>query len=254
MVAVPAAPFRRILGETTVITTILADVSGRIGRMLAGRLFPDALPEAERSNRERRLEDRVVELTDLLNAAERRAAQFEELRSSGIQQGFMALSARVLVARDINRLPKTCIISRGRSDGVGPGSPVVSGLRVVGRVREAWHNRSLVELVTDAGFRARARVLDSRVLGVYKGTGSETGCLALAAAGTAGSDRDDNADAAKGDTVLTSGFGGIFPPGLILGTIESLADPDYDRELDIEVAPAADLGRLEDVFVLIKKE
>jgi len=53
-----------------------------------------------------------------------------------------------------------------------------------------------------------------------------------------------------GDTVVSSGLGGIFPKGLLVGVIVSIGPDNTGLFHEIEVAPAADLSRVEEVFVV----
>ena len=56
-----------------------------------------------------------------------------------------------------------------------------------------------------------------------------------------------------GQKVYTSGVGGVFPSGLLIGTVSKISSV---RELDgqAQLAPAVDLSKLEDVFVVIGRK
>ena len=66
---------------------------------------------------------------------------------------------------------------------------------------------------------------------------------------------DLNADAEQGDFVVTSGRAGgrelLFPPGLLVGTAESVSSQDINQYKNIVVAPAAEAGELQDVRVIV---
>ena len=60
--------------------------------------------------------------------------------------------------------------------------------------------------------------------------------------------------AAIGDTIISSGLGGIFPPGLIVGTIVFSENIEGTMFKNIDVKPSVDFGSLEEVFVVIYGE
>ena len=59
-------------------------------------------------------------------------------------------------------------------------------------------------------------------------------------------------DVAPGDRIVTSGYGGVFPPGLLIGYVSEVSEPEGSMFKKIEVQPAAKLNRFEEVFVLVE--
>ena len=57
-------------------------------------------------------------------------------------------------------------------------------------------------------------------------------------------------DIAPGGIVLTSGIGGVYPKGLILGTVTQVCDSDYDLTSYAVITPGAKIDELEDIFVI----
>ena len=53
-----------------------------------------------------------------------------------------------------------------------------------------------------------------------------------------------------GDTVLSSGLGGIYPPGLIVGFVESVERPEEEPFCEVRLKPAPDFRSLEELFIL----
>jgi rod shape-determining protein MreC len=58
----------------------------------------------------------------------------------------------------------------------------------------------------------------------------------------------------QGETVETSGLGGVFPPGLVVGSVVQAAPDETELYQIVTVAPAADLARLHQVLVLVGNE
>ena len=137
----------------------------------------------------------------------------------------------------------TLLIGRGGSDGVRINSPVVSRSGLVGRVIEVGPNTASVLMLTDqnSGVGARVQRVGSRAAGVCKGDNS--GLLSMVYL-------PSDADIKTGDMVVTSGLGGVFPPGLFVGVVREVRT-DAGNALKIgRIAPKVDFDRLEEVYVL----
>ena len=61
-------------------------------------------------------------------------------------------------------------------------------------------------------------------------------------------------DVAVGDTVISSGLGGIFPPSLLVGTVIYAQDKEGMLFKDVKVKPSVNFGTLEEVFIAIYGE
>ncbi len=57
-----------------------------------------------------------------------------------------------------------------------------------------------------------------------------------------------------GDTIITSGLGGIFPPDLPIGIVQSVAEGKSPFFKEIEVEPFVDFGALDELVILVKRE
>lgn len=133
-------------------------------------------------------------------------------------------------------------INRGESDGVRRGMPVLTPEGVVGQIMSVVGGTADVMLVNDPASRVGVVVQRSRVRGTVSGLGPEQG-LSLENVL-----RQD--DVQEGDAVVTSGTDGIFPAGLVVGTVRGLTRPPAQMFLQARVQPAVDLRRFEEVLVL----
>lgn len=147
--------------------------------------------------------------------------------------------ARV-VTRDYAGWWQRITIRKGRNYGIPVGAPVVFTGGVVGRIAEVHAYTSVVELTSSPTFRIAATVEgDTRPMsyqgGVNTTFGSARGTVEFVPV-------DIFASAAAPKRLVTSGLGGVFPPGLFLGTITKLepstdglfksGDVDLDQRLD----------------------
>jgi rod shape-determining protein MreC len=151
------------------------------------------------------------------------------------------LTARV-VARDPSNLRQRLAIDRGTKDGVRNGMTVVTeGSALVGTVTQVTEERAWVTLVTDIDSAVSGVVLESRAQGVVAGSYSRRLAMEFVAQGAA---------VREADTVVTSGVGGTYPPGLVIGRVTGVAGARNQVFRSVTVEPLASLSRLETVLVV----
>ena len=162
------------------------------------------------------------------------------------------LPAQGLAARVVGRAPSylsnVLYVDRGSMSGVRVDSPVLSGDGIIGRVILTSLHNSQIQLITNPDASIGVIVERTRSPGVLKGSGNSV--LWLQYIGNA-------EQIEPGDLVISSGFDGIYPKGLPVGrVIESCKGKSVFRV--IQVAPHADLLRIEEVLILpgppVKKE
>jgi rod shape-determining protein MreC len=151
------------------------------------------------------------------------------------------LSAEV-VGKDPRQIFKTVRISKGESDGVKQGMPVLSSQGLVGQVMRVFSNYSDVLLITDPNSNIDVVVQNSRFRGVLEGMGKIECKLKYL-------ERLD--DINIGDVVLSSGMERRFPKGLILGTVSKVDKQNYGVTQEVLVKPVVDFSRLEEVLVVM---
>jgi rod shape-determining protein MreC len=98
-------------------------------------------------------------------------------------------------------------------------------------------------LLLDRQSSVSALVQRSRDRGVVRGTGDG---MVFEFVG-----RD--ADVAPGDVLITSGIGGVFPKGLRIGVVNGVGTPNAQLLREASVDSAVDFGRLEQVFVMLRR-
>lgn len=132
--------------------------------------------------------------------------------------------ARV-VLRDTPAWWQQIIIRKGRHNGIIEGLPVIFLGGVVGKVREVRAYTSVVDLVSSNHFRIAAQFVgDSRPIS-YQGTANPPFSDPLGEISYIPTDL--TLQPGESLTVVTSGLGGVFPPGLVIGKVNSLTtNPD----------------------------
>ncbi len=153
----------------------------------------------------------------------------------------------VLAAKIIRRQPSTwwhtVTINRGEQQGIGVQLPVLHPEGLVGKIDAPSDNTSTVILLTDEKCQVSAKVDGTPEVGILSGQRGLTGdnpSLRLRFL-------SKDAHIKPGMLVFTTGRGGLFPPDILLGTIQSFEPgPLYGEAL---VKPAVDFAALHTVFV-----
>lgn len=157
---------------------------------------------------------------------------------------FNLLGASV-IARDYGTWMNTLMIDRGTDSGIKTYMPVIVPQGVVGFVSDVYLKTARVQLVLDPRTTVGGIVQRpaSRVASMVSGNSGKQGVLSFI-------NIAKEADVIKGDRVVTSGYGGVYPKGLLIGTVENVSDDLEKVSLDADIRPAVDFGHLEEVFVI----
>jgi rod shape-determining protein MreC len=135
-------------------------------------------------------------------------------------------------------------IDKGSDAGVAVGMPVATGGGLVGRVTQVTGSSAQVELVTDPEFRVGVRLATTGDLGTARGQGRNDP-LAVDSA------MSPRAEVAAGTGVVTSGVDrSAFPPGIPVGTVDSVRQGSGGLALELMVDPLVDVDQLSYVTVL----
>jgi len=133
------------------------------------------------------------------------------------------------------------LINKGSAHGLKIGMPVMATPGLIGRLIDvSWHV-SKVLLLIDENNNIGAILQRTRTQGIVSGAGAH-GCILKYIY--------KNQDIKEGDPVISSGMGGIFPKGLLIGKVSRVQKQDAGLFLKIDVAPFADFAKLEEVLVL----
>lgn len=133
-------------------------------------------------------------------------------------------------------------LDKGAKDGLKAGMAVITPDGVVGKLRDVFPGTSQLLLLSDPTSGAGVMLESTRIRAIVRG--GSTGAVMIT-----NLTQDDRIKA--GEHVLTSGGDQVYPRGLPVGTITSVKpDPEHQPYTTIEVRPAANLNRLEEVLVI----
>jgi rod shape-determining protein MreC len=138
---------------------------------------------------------------------------------------------------------KSIIIDKGKEVGLKPNLGVVNASGVVGRIVSVSPNYAKVLLVIDQNSAVDCLVQRSRARGIVKGLSTEICKLDYVV---------KSSDVVSGDLIITSGLGGVFPKGISVGRVSKIKGIYGGLFKDIEINPAVDFSKLEEVLVILK--
>lgn len=161
----------------------------------------------------------------------------------------LTFAVAAVIARSPSSWSSTLVINKGSADGIAKDMPVVTAQGLVGNVAQVFPHSSHVQLMIDARSAVGALVQrpESRVAGIVEGNGARplSPCLINLA-------RD--ADIIKGDKVITSGFGGIYPKNIMIGEVVEVVNEEGGLLKYAVLKPAVDFDRLEEVLVIVRSQ
>ncbi len=158
---------------------------------------------------------------------------------------FDLVAARV-IGRDYATWSSVIVIDRGQTSGVRENMPVVTEKGLVGIVIEAASYSSKVLLILDprAAVGTLVQRQASRVAGIVEGDPANPLHPRM-------KNIPKSADVIEEDVVVTSGYGGVYPKGILVGTVKALKNDEGGLLKYAVLEPAVDFQRLEDVAVIV---
>jgi rod shape-determining protein MreC len=149
--------------------------------------------------------------------------------------------AAQVIGRDPTDRSKVLILNKGAKHGIAANMPVVTHRGVVGRIVSAGWSSSKTLLITDIRSAVDGIAQETRDSMVAVGSNSPTLEVKYLSF---------NSKAKNGDIVISSGLGGIFPKGLLIGVLENVAPVSGSLFLSAQLRPTEDFGRLEEALIL----
>jgi rod shape-determining protein MreC len=201
------------------------------------------LVNLEKENR--MLKQKIAELQEenhrmkemkLANERLRQLLQFREKDSPSM------IGAEV-IGQDPSSWFKSVTINKGERDGVKKGMAVISPAGVIGQILKTAPHYATVLLLTDYNSAVDSIVQRTRAKTIVEGKGENRCQLKYLRRAE---------EVAVGDVVVTSGLGGNFPKGLMVGEIKKVDKKGHGVFQYAELVPSVDLTQLEEVFVIIE--
>ena len=174
----------------------------------------------------------------------------EELNVDYVLTDYEYLNATV-ISRNIGYWYNIITIDKGTKNGINEGMVVVNSTGLIGKIIRATTFTSEVRLITTSDTNNKISVTvsngNNKVNGLINGYDYENNLLEIEGI-------SNTEEVNVGDYVYTSGLGGVFPSGILIGTVESITTDEYDLAKIINVEPGADFDDVNYVTILKRKD
>lgn len=181
-------------------------------------------------------------------------SEFEELKKlndlSNTLVDFHKVSSLV-IERNKMYWFNTITINKGSGSGIKEDMAVVNCCGLIGKINKVGRSTSEVKLITtnDANHKISVMIKtgNDTIYGILSGYNINNNTLQVTSV-------NKTIEIEKDSKVYTSGMGGIFPSGILVGTVVNTISDKYDVSKIIEVTPSADINNTKFVNVLIRNE
>lgn len=188
-------------------------------------------------------EQQLVQLQELQKENHR----YRELLKFAQESSHQLLAAEV-IARDPSQWFGTITINRGYLDGVKQEMVVITDRGLVGMISTVSPNSSQVLLITDPRLPVSATVQRTRdpvTVGIVESYTRDSACLKITYLPL-------EANCQPGDLIVTSGLGGIFPKGILIGAVRELGEEQSGMVQAALIEPRVNFNRLEEVLIILQ--
>ncbi len=167
-------------------------------------------------------------------------ARLRKAIGAPVREQFVTVFATV-IGKSVNTWQATVILDRGSKNGITTKMAVATADGLVGQVMSTTANSCLVQLIMDQKSAVGIRLQNSRATGIIEGEGENELKLNYLA---------KEVKTAKNEIVISSGLGGLYPQGLVVGTVSKVGQRTDGLFQDVRVSPAVDFWTLEEVFII----
>ena len=151
------------------------------------------------------------------------------------------ITAKV-IGKDATQWSKMIFIDKGTNHQVKENLVVTTDAGIVGHIIHVSNNVSKVLLITDSRSAVDSLFQETRDTGVTVGIGQGLCEMKFVPI---------ESDVNIGDRIVSSGLGGVFPKGLMVGVVEDVIKKNQDLFQKIIVSPSADLSQIEEVIIVL---
>ncbi len=157
-------------------------------------------------------------------------------------QDYKTIPAYV-INRDISNYSKTIVINVGKEDGIKENMTVIADEGLVGNVISVTSNTAKVQTIIDSSSSTSAITSSTRDTMVCKGTIEESNTLQATYISI-------ESNIIEGDSIETSGMGGIYPKGIHIGKLLQVTQGKNKTDITAKIETAVDFEKLETVLVI----
>lgn len=150
-----------------------------------------------------------------------------------------------ITGKDISNYSKTVIINVGKNEGIEVNMTVIADAGLVGHVISVTDDTAKVETIIDSASSVSSNVSTTREPIICRGIIDSNNLKAI--------NIETDANLVVGDNIETSGMGGIYPKGILIGSIKDVINTKNITDRYAVIKPAVDFETLETVLVITNK-
>lgn len=218
----------------------LVDAPFRFGNWLGESAGTHAVLVAENRELRTAIRGSAAELLRFA-ALEEENRRLRELLQAAQTHDYVVEVARLLSV-DLDPFRHQLMLNRGERHGVVRGQALIDAHGVMGQINRINPFTSYALLITDPSHAIPVEVNRNGLRTIARGTG-DTDRLDLPYL-------PNNSDIEVGDLLVTSGLGGVFPPGYPVGTVTAVTRRPGERFAEISATPAALLNRSREILLV----
>jgi rod shape-determining protein MreC len=156
---------------------------------------------------------------------------------------FSTIPARV-IQNSLNLPDNYITLDKGSADGVTTEMGVVNGNGIIGIVYLTSEHYSLAISLLNSKSSISCKFKHNDYFGYLKWKGGDSRHAYL-------EDLPRHALFQKGDTIVTSGYSAVFPKGLMVGTVDSIADSKDGLSYLLRINLSTDFANLDDALIIV---
>ena len=151
-----------------------------------------------------------------------------------------------VIQRSLSNYDKLIVINAGTDDGINVNMPVISESGLVGHVISVTNDTAKIQTIIDTASNVSANISNVQDSVVLKGTLNSTEILKATYIPA-------DSTILQGDEVVTSGLGGIYPKGILVGNVKTVVNTQNEADRYAEIEVSTDFSNLETVLVITEQ-
>ena len=227
-----------MLSSANRVVAYMASISGTVSSYVHLREINKELLE-----RNGRLELQLLDLQEQVESLIADTAQFEGFVPDSTERFPYSFVRADVVNNSVTQPLNYVTIDKGRLDGIAPDMGVVSDKGVVGIVVAVSDHFSVIISLLNLKFKLSCKLLGSNYFGSLNWNGRDVSYANL-------DELPRHVEFLKGDTIVTSGYSAVFPPGIMVGTVIDYEKQHDDNFYSLRVKLATDFPALRSVRVI----
>jgi len=187
--------------------------------------------------------------SSIINSLKEDIKNLEKLNNITLSISDFDMINATVISRNLSYWFNSLTINKGSSDGIKVDMAVIDSDGLIGRISMVTNNTSVVKLITTNDTKNKISAVinnKEKIYGIINGYDSENNLLHLIIT--------ENKVIEEGDVVLTTGMGGVFPSGILIGKVYDVIKKDDGVTNIVRVTPSSNIKGERYVTVLSRKE